>query len=124
VSLSREEVIRYLEGLSSMELAALIVELQERVGLPQPLRVEERRYNVVSGPEVRDDSYRSIRLCDAGKSKLEVIKVVRALKTLGLHEAKELVERAPVTLFEYVPLEEAAAVARRLEEAGAKVEVR
>jgi large subunit ribosomal protein L7/L12 len=126
VSLTRDQVIEYLEGLSILELSQLITELQRRVGLPEPLRVPDPypyRTGGVPLPPPPDEYAFSVRLLDPGPDRIAVLKIVRARWPIGLAEAKQLVASAPVLLAEDLTKPDACELARRLEEAGARVEV-
>jgi large subunit ribosomal protein L7/L12 len=122
VSLTRDEVIRYLDGLSGAELGQLIDDVQRRLGLPVFAAPEPRR--IIAGAIPLIDEY-SVALLGHGGDKLLVIKAVRELEGLriGLAEAKALVESAPVVLREGLSHEEAQDIARKLARAGAEVRV-
>jgi large subunit ribosomal protein L7/L12 len=131
VSLTHEDVIRYLESLSSEELGKLADEVLARVGAPPiapPVRLE--RYDSTMGvpiepPHMGIPSF-DVVLRDHGPDKLAVIRALR--KALGpdwpLATVKNLVESAPVMVREAVSRDEAHALARALTEAGAVVQVR
>ena len=126
---TRADVISYIERASMIEISELIKEIEEKFGVkaaaPQVAMVsagggagaaeakateaEKTEFNVV--------------LKAAGDNKIQVIKVVRELTALGLKEAKEFVEGAPKTVKESVKKEEAEAMKKKLEEAGAMVEI-
>ncbi|HVN26691.1 MAG TPA: 50S ribosomal protein L7/L12 [Candidatus Paceibacterota bacterium] len=115
-----ENIIAEVETLTVVELADLVHKLEEKFGISAaaPVAVgggaaaaaeEKTSFNVV--------------LKSAGASKLNVIKVVREVTTLGLKEAKDLVDGAPKTVKENVKKEEADEIKKKLEEAGAQVEI-
>jgi len=123
--LTREDVIRYIEGLSSDELAQLADEIQQRLGLP-PLESPPEFHTAgtaLTGTPVEPPE-RDVVLLALGPDKNQIIRLVRARLNLGLFEAKTLVERAPVTLAEGLSPQEAEAFARPLIDAGARVELR
>ncbi len=124
MSLTREEVIRYLEGLSAAELAALLRDFQERVGLPEALRAPDPFPRITGGVSLPyDPDQRSVRLLDVGPDRIAVLHIVRSVRPIGLDEARRLVASAPVVLLEEVLTEQAREVARRLSDAGARVEL-
>lgn len=126
MTITREDVIRYIEGLSSEELGELADEIQKKLGLPPRPALPVFR---TDGPALITGEYLSspefdLVLTDAGPSKIMVIKVVRELWGMGLKEAKDLVESAPVKLRDGLSRDEAHTLASRFTEAGARVEVR
>jgi large subunit ribosomal protein L7/L12 len=124
VSLTRDEVIRYLDGLSGTELALLIDDVLRRFGLPAFAKPAQE--NVLSGVAPINPYDYSVALLEHGSDKIRVIKAVREIEGLGLGlaEAKALVESAPVVLRRGLRRDEAEDLARKLEQAGAGVEVR
>lgn len=123
--ITREDVIRYIEGLSSDELAQLADEIQQRLGLP-PLEnpPEFRTAGTALTGEPVETTERCVVLLAPGPDKNQIIRLVRTRLNLGLFEAKTLVERAPVTLYEGLSRQEAEELARPLIDAGARVELR
>ena len=105
--IKKEDVIKYIESMSVLELADLVKELEEKFGVSAA--AEQTEFNVV--------------LKEAGAEKIKVIKEVRAITGLGLKEAKDLVEGAPKTLKEGVSKDEAEKIKKQVESAGAKVEI-
>jgi len=121
-----DKMVDDLSGLTVIEAADLVKKLEDKwdVSAAAPVAV------AVAGPaggesaEEEKDSFDVMLLGDGGK-KINCIKAVRAMKSeLGLKEAKELVESAPTALFEGVTKEEAEEAKKKLEEAGAKVELK
>ncbi len=128
MSLTRADVLAYLDRLSTTELAALIDDLQRRLGM-RPLAVAPPPTFVTMGaPHLGDLDSEStefkIVLESYGPDKRAVILAYRELVTVGIKEAKDLIERAPVVLREAVPRREAQEFAARLRRAGAHVEIR
>jgi large subunit ribosomal protein L7/L12 len=125
MTLTRDDVIAYLERLTVGELDELILELQQRLHL-QP--IPQKQWVTMGAPPPtmgmpHDDYY--VELVDFGANKVAVLKALREQSpTLGLMEAKKLVESAPVKLREYVSKYEAEALAEPLRRAGATVKVR
>ncbi|MDI3281812.1 50S ribosomal protein L7/L12 [Polyangium sp. 15x6] len=126
MSLTREEVITYLESLTAEELGELADELVRRLGL-QPFAAPPRYEFTMGAPP--PDPYEeitefSVVLKDIGKDKVAVVKAVRALWEMPLKEAKELVESAPVVVRRWLTRDEARGIVDALTAAGANAEVR
>lgn len=123
-----KDLIKQIEELSVADLAELVKELEERFGVSAAAPVAAAP--VVSGgasggDEAEEKALVTIELVDSGSNKIAVIKAVReVLPDLGLKEAKDLVEAAPKTLKENVKKEEAEEQKKKLEEAGAKVNLK
>jgi large subunit ribosomal protein L7/L12 len=125
-----EKLIEALEGMTVLELNSLVKTLEERWGVSAAAPVAMGGMMPAGGgaaaaaePEEEKTEF-DVVLTDAGANKIQVIKAVRELTSLGLKEAKDLVEAAPKAVKEAVSKEEAAAAKAKLEEAGAKVEVK
>jgi large subunit ribosomal protein L7/L12 len=126
---TRADVISYIERASMLEISELIKEIEEKFGVkataPQVAMVSTG--GVAGAAESKaaeaEKTEFNVVLKAAGDNKIQVIKVVRELTALGLKEAKEFVEGAPKTVREGVKKEEAEAMKKKLEEAGATVEV-
>lgn len=124
-----KELIKQIEGLSVMELAELVKELEGRFGVSAAAPVAAAPAAAGGAPvaegATEEKALFTIELTDAGSNKIAVIKAVReVLPGLGLKEAKDLVEAVPKTLKENVKKEEAEEYKKKLEEAGAKVELK
>ena len=125
--ISKEQVVEYLSGLPVIEIAGLVKELEEKWGVSAaPVAVAGvAAGGAGAGAEAAEEQTEfDVILADAGAKKIQVIKAVREITSLGLKEAKELVEGAPKPVREAVSKEEAAETKKKLEEAGAKVEVK
>src|SRR6476469_8264476 len=124
-----EKLIESLESMTVLELNALVKSLEERWGVSAAAPVAVGGAAASGGaaaaaePEEEKTEF-DVVLIEAGANKIQVIKAVRELTTLGLKEAKELVEAAPKAVKEAVSKDEANAAKAKLEEAGAKVEVK
>ncbi len=122
--ITKEQVVDYLSNLPVIQIAALVKELEEKWGVSAaPVAVA----GGMAGPApaaVEEQTEFDVILADAGASKINVIKAVREITGLGLKEAKDLVESAPKPLKEGISKDEAAELKKKLEEAGAKVEVK
>jgi large subunit ribosomal protein L7/L12 len=124
--ISREQVVDYLSNLPVIQLADLIKTLEDKWGVKAaPVAVAgPAQPGPAAPPPVEEKTEFNVDLLGAGGNKIAVIKVVRELTGLGLKEAKDLVEGAPKTLKEGVSKAEAEEVKKKLEEAGAKVELK
>ncbi len=127
--ITKEQVIDWLSGQSVIEIADLVKELEEKWGVsaaaPAAVAVAAPTGGGDSeGGSVAEKTEFDVILAELGGNKIAVIKEVRAITGLGLKEAKELVEGAPKPVKEGVSKEEAEEVAKKLEAAGAKAEVK
>lgn len=126
MSLTRADVIAYLEGLSARELDDFMAEFQARLHLAPP--VSERRVVMggsltTMGAPIREPEY-AVELLGFGDRKVTVLKAVRELWPIGLMEAKKLVESAPVVLRDQLSRHEAESLADTLRRAGAEIRIR
>ncbi len=127
--LSKEQVVDFLSKMSVMDLAALTKELEDKWGVKAaPVAVAAAGAPAAGGgaaaaPAAEQTEF-TVVLKEAGAKKIEVIKVVRELTQLGLKEAKDLVDGAPKTVKEGVAKADAETMKKKLEEAGAKVEIK
>ncbi|MBI2400744.1 MAG: 50S ribosomal protein L7/L12 [Deltaproteobacteria bacterium] len=122
--IKKEDVIKYIESMSVLELADLVKELEEKFGVSAaaPAAVAAAPAGAAA-PAAAEQTEFNVILKDAGAEKIKVIKEVRAITGLGLKEAKDLVEGAPKTLKEGVAKDEAEKIKKQVESAGAKVEI-
>lgn len=126
--LSKEQVVDFLSKMSVMDLAALTKELEDKWGVKAaPVAVAAAAPAAGGGgaaaPAAEQTEF-TVVLKEAGAKKIEVIKVVRELTQLGLKEAKDLVDGAPKNVKEGVAKADAETMKKKLEEAGAKVEIK
>ncbi|MBM3255745.1 MAG: 50S ribosomal protein L7/L12 [Candidatus Omnitrophica bacterium] len=123
-----DEMIKTIEGLSVLELSDLVKALEEKFGVQanMPMMAMAAAGAPAAGgaPAAEEKSTFSVVLASAGNSKIAVIKEVRAITSLGLKEAKDLVDAAPKPVKEGVPKEEAEEMKKKLEAAGATVELK
>jgi len=126
--ITKEDVIKFIENMTVIELAEFVKELEERFGVTAAMPVAAAAAApVAAAAEVSKEEEKTqfdVILQDAGAQKIQVIKVVREITGLGLKEAKDLVEGAPKPVKEKVSKEEAEAIKKKLEEVGAKVEIK
>lgn len=124
-----EEMAKQIEGLTALELAELVKGLEDRLGIQAAAPMAAGMMMAAPGAgagaaAVEEKTEFSVILKEAGAQKIAVIKEVRAATNLGLKEAKDLVEGAPKTVKEAVSKEEAEELKKKLEAAGAKVELK
>jgi large subunit ribosomal protein L7/L12 len=117
---NQEDIISQIEKLSVVELAELVHKLEEKFGITAAAPAAAG--GVAAAPVEEKDTF-NVVLKAAGESKLNVIKAVREVTTLGLKEAKDLVDGAPKTVKENVKKEEAEEIKKKLTAAGATVEL-
>ncbi|MBR4519065.1 MAG: 50S ribosomal protein L7/L12 [Victivallales bacterium] len=123
--ITKEQVVEWIKGLTVLEVSDLVKTLEEELGVSAAAPVA-----VAAGPAAaaapaeEEKTEFDVVLVDAGAKKIDVIKAVRAITSLGLKEAKDLVEGAPKPVKQAVSKDEAAQLKKQLEEAGAKVEVK
>ncbi|MEN6474709.1 MAG: 50S ribosomal protein L7/L12 [Syntrophaceae bacterium] len=127
MSVTREDVIQFIENMTVLELAGFVKELEEKFGVSAAAPAVA----VAAGPAaagaaepVEEKTQFDVILKDAGAQKIQVIKVVRALTNLGLKEAKDLVEGAPKPVVEKVSKADAEDAKKKLEEVGGVVEIK
>lgn len=116
-----------IEGLSLMEVSKLVKKLEEDLDISAaaPVGVVAAAPGAAAGGEAAAEQTEfEVVLAEAGSEKIKVIKVVREVTSLGLKEAKELVDGAPKTLKEGVSKEDAEAIKAKVEEVGGKVELK
>src|SRR4249920_3688763 len=125
---NQQQVIEYIKGISVMELSALVKALESELGVSaaaaMPMAMPMAGGGAPAAAAVEEQTEFTVTLTDVGGNKINVIKVVREVTSLGLKEAKDLVESAPKPIKEGVTKDEAAAIKKKFEEAGAKVEVK
>ncbi len=121
---SREQVKDYIKNMTLMDAAALVKELEDELGVSAAAPVAVAA--AAGGPAavVEEKTEFNVILAEAGEKKIQVIKVVRELTGLGLKEAKDLVDGAPKPVKEGVAKAEAETIKKKLEEQGAKVEIK
>ena len=128
MAISKDEMIKAIESMTVLELNELVKALEERFGVSAAAPVA-----VAAGPAagpaaaaapVEEQTEFDVILKEIGPNKINVIKVVRELTSLGLKEAKDLVDSAPKAVKQAVPKEEAEAARAKLAEAGAVVEIK
>ena len=118
------QILETIKSLTILELADLVKAVEEEFGVSAAAPVAVAGAAGAAAPAAEEKTEFDVVLTNFGAKKLDVIKVVRELTGLGLKEAKELVDGAPKTLKEGVAKEEAESMKAKLEEAGAKIELK
>lgn len=125
MSVTKEQVVEFIEKMTVIELAEFVKELEEKFGVSAAAPVAAVAVAAAAPAEaVEEQTEFAVIIKDGGEKKVQVIKVVRELTGLGLKEAKAVVDEAPKAVKEGVSKEEAASIKAKLEEAGATVEVK
>lgn len=128
--LNQQQVIDYIKGISVLELSQLVKALEAELGVSAAAAMPVAMPGVAmpgaggAAAPAEEKTEFTATLVDVGSNKINVIKVVREVTNLGLKEAKDLVESAPKPIKEGVTKDEAEAIKKKFEEAGAKVEVK
>ena len=126
---TQQQVVDYIKGISVLELSQLVKTLEAELGvsaaaaMPMAMPMGGGGGGAAAAP-VEEKTEFTVTLTEIGANKINVIKVVREVTSLGLKEAKDLVESAPKPIKEAIPKEEAEAIKKKFEEVGAKVEVK
>jgi large subunit ribosomal protein L7/L12 len=123
--LTKDDVVKYIENMSVIELSELVKELETKFGVSAsaPVAVAVAPAAGGAGAAAVEKTEFTVVLKSAGADKIKAIKEVRAITGLGLKEAKDLVEGAPKTLKEGVTKDEADKIKKQVESAGAQVEI-
>ncbi len=123
MAVSKEDILDAIAGMTVMEVVDLISAMEAKFGVTAAAAVAAAPVAVAAAP-VEEKTEFDVVMTSFGEKKVEVIKVVRALTGLGLKEAKDAVEGVPSTIKEGIPKVEAEEVKKKLEDAGAKVEIK
>jgi len=123
MAVSKAEILNSIASMSVLELSELIKEMETKFGVSAAAMAVAAPAAAVAAPAEAKDAF-DVILTAVGENKVSVIKAVRAVTTLGLKEAKDLVEGAPQTVKEGVPKADAEKMKKELEAAGAKVELK
>ena len=127
---TQQQVVEYIKGISVLELSQLVKTLESELGVSAAAAMPMMGMSAMAGAgggvaaPVEEKTEFTVTLTEVGGNKINVIKVVREITSLGLKEAKDLVEGAPKPVKEGVTKDEAAAIKKKFEDAGAKVEVK
>jgi large subunit ribosomal protein L7/L12 len=126
MAVTKQEVVDFIKGMTVLELSEFVKELELTFGVSAaaPVAAAAMSGGAAEAPPVEEQTEFSVIITGVGDKKINVIKEVRAITSLGLKEAKDLVEKVPGTVKEGIPKAEAEAVAKQLTEAGATVEIK
>ncbi len=125
--LNQQQVVDYIKGISVLELSQLVKVLETELGVSaaaaMPMMMAGGAAPAGAAAAVEEKTEFTVTLTEVGGDKIKVIKVVREVTSLGLKEAKDLVESAPKPLKEGVTKDEAASIEKKFAEVGAKVKI-
>ena len=127
--LNQQQVVDYIKGISVLELSQLVKALEQELGvsaaaaMPVAVAGGAPAAGGAAAPVEEKTDFTAV-LTEVGSNKINVIKVVREVTSLGLKEAKDLVEGAPKPIKEGIPKDEAAAIQKKFADVGAKVEIK
>lgn len=126
MAVTKEQVFEFIDNMTILDMSQFIKEFEERYGVTAaaPVAIAAASGAVAAAPAAEEKTSFDVILASAGDKKIQVIKVVRELTALGLKEAKDLVDGAPKTLKSGVTKEEAESIKAKLEEQGAKTEIK
>jgi len=128
MSLTQDQVVDYIKNISVLELSQLVKTLESELGVSAavaaPVVMAGGGGAAAAAAPVEEQTEFTVTLTEVGAKKIDVIKAVREVTSLGLKEAKDLVEAAPKAVKEAVNKDEAATIKKKFEEVGAKVEVK
>ena len=126
---TQQQVVEYIKGISVLELSQLVKTLEAELGvsaaaaMPMAMPMGGMAGGGAAAPAEEKTEF-TVTLTEVGSNKINVIKVVREVTSLGLKEAKDLVEAAPKPIKEAIPKDEANAIKKKFEDVGAKVEIK
>ncbi len=125
--LTQDQVVDYVKNITVLELSQLVKRLEQELGVSAaaaaPVMMAGGGGGAAAAP-VEEKTEFTVTLTEIGGNKINVIKVVREVTSLGLKEAKDLVESAPKPIKEGIPKDEAEAIRKTFEDVGAKVEIK
>jgi len=123
---TQQQVVEYIKGIGVLELSQLVKTLESELGVSaasaMPMAMPAGGAAAAAPAEEKTEF--TVTLTEVGANKINVIKVVREVTSLGLKEAKDLVESAPKAIKEAIPKDEANAIKKKFEDVGAKVEIK
>ena len=123
--ITKEDVVKFIEGMTVLELSVLVKELEEKFGVSAaaPMMAAVAVAGGATAAAEEKTEFNAV-LTGFGAEKIQVIKVVRAITALGLKEAKDLVEGVPQPIKESISKDEAAEIKKKIEEVGGTVEIK
>jgi large subunit ribosomal protein L7/L12 len=126
--LTQDQVVDYVKGITVLELSQLVKRLEQELGVSAaaaaPVMMAGAGGGGAAAAPAEEKTEFTVTLTEVGSAKINVIKVVREVTSLGLKEAKDLVESAPKAIKESIPKDEAEAIKKKFEDVGAKVEIK
>ncbi len=127
--ITQQQVVDYIKGISVLELSQLVKTLESELGVSAAaampmMAMPGAGAGAGAAAPAEEKTEFTVTLTEIGTNKINVIKVVREVTSLGLKEAKDLVESAPKPIKEAIPKDEANAIKKKFEEVGAKVEIK
>jgi large subunit ribosomal protein L7/L12 len=126
--MNQQQVVDYIKGISVLELSQLVKALETELGVSaaaaMPMAMPGGGGGGAAAAPVEEKTDFTATLTEVGTNKINVIKVVREVTSLGLKEAKDLVEGAPKAIKEGIPKDEATAIQKKFADVGAKVEIK
>ena len=125
-TITKADVITFIEQMTVLELAEMVKELEEKFGVTAAAMAMPMAAGAAQATEAPKDEEKTeftVMLTSVGDKKIQVIKEVRAITSLGLKEAKDLVDNVPKPVKEGIPLADAQEIKKKLEEVGASIEI-
>jgi large subunit ribosomal protein L7/L12 len=126
-TITKEDVVKFIESMTVLELSEMVKELEEKFGVSAAaaaVSVMAGGAPAAEAPKGEEKTEFNVILVAAGDKKIQVIKEVRAITNLGLKEAKDFVDGAPKPVKEGIPMKDAENIKKQLEAAGATVEIK
>ena len=126
MAITKEQVFEFIDNMTILDMSQFIKEFEQRYGVSAaaPVAVAAGAPATAAAPAAEEKTSFDVILSAAGEKKIQVIKVVREITSLGLKEAKDLVDGAPKPVKTAISKEEAEAIKAKLEEQGAVVEIK
>lgn len=124
MSLTHEQILEAIAGMTLLEVMDLVKAAEEKFGVTAAAPVVMAAGPAAAAAPVEEQTEFNVILADAGANKVNAIKAIRTITGLGLKEAKDLVEGAPQNVVENVSKQQAEEIKKKLEEAGAKVQIK
>ena len=124
MAVAKEEILETIGNMSVLEIVDLISAMEDKFGVTAAVAMAAAPAAGAAAAPAEEQTEFNVVMTSFGENKVNVIKVIRAVTGLGLKEAKDMVEGVPATVKEAVSKDDAAALKKQLEEAGAKVEVK
>ena len=124
MAVTKEDILETISNMSVMDVVELVEAMEEKFGVSAAVATVAVGPAAGAAAEVEEQTELDVHMTSFGANKVSVIKVVRAITSLGLKEAKDLVESAPVNIKDAIGKDEAEDLKKQLEEAGAAVEIK